>query len=295
MCNNGYLLESFTFTNLSSGLRSIQINDFVVHKLTAGHFERFVSLEALAISDSRIAEIDEHSFVGLTKLQVLNLAGNHIEHLPESLFDDLISLERLNLSHNLITELPENLFKNTTNSLRSLDLSRNRLCLLNGTIFDTLVNLENLDLSNNELTYILPGTFDLLRNIHVLDISNNLLVTLHEDLFDFLNKTGKIQLSISRNPLVCNCGLIWLREALLNTMSLLDLVNPSAILCSTPHIVHNKKLAEIPLEQLSCTSPFVTISQSPGPHYYHNQVGVLTPSPPINQHCNLLPLLLHDH
>jgi len=236
-CQGGYELDDVDLRLIPRTVHKITISDFSIRELGYNHFRWFAStLQFLAVTKSRTRTITGQALVGLTQLTTLNLNDNHIAEIPSNLFTDLSKLETLDLSQNLIDHINSDAFQNLTSSLRWLSLRHNRIRLLQPELFDSLTHLEHLDLSQNELAYILPRTFASLSRVRFIDISDNLLVTIHEDLFKSVNETTLTHLAVQRNPLECNCGLVWLREAQLGKNPSIKLVNSSQVLLQFPHI-----------------------------------------------------------
>lgn len=261
-CTKGYGLDRIHLRLLSPNIEQISINKFVIRSLTASHLSRFSELRDLSMTDCRMREVDEESFYGSPFLDSIDLHNNQIEELPAKLFIYQHNLTTLNLSGNLIEHLPKAIFRDLI-SLENLTLSQNRIRLLPSTVFDSLSNLMHLDLSRNEIAFIHPSTFNFISLVRYIDLNDNLLVTIHEDLFNSNNVTKLTTLSVSGNPLDCNCGLVWLRSALLGNFTHLSLVDSDQVICANPRIYHKKELSKVPLEQLLCTGPTVTIkSQS---------------------------------
>ena len=273
ICRDGYVMDSTSLRLVDPKITNLLIDNFVIRDITPDHFRWFKDLKNLTVVNSRVNSVDQHSFTDLKYLELVDLSHNHLIDIPEKIFEQQASLTDLSLAGNLIEHLPEGLLANTT-KLNSLILRNNRLRLLPPTLFDQLTQLEHLDLSHNELTYILPRTFNFISVIRFIDLNDNLLVTLHEDLFDGNNVTLLTRLSVANNPLECNCGMKWLREAVLERIPHVELVNASAVICNNPRIYHGKPLSSVPLEQLNCTIPEANIIQNSFQLFHRNKVSI---------------------
>ena len=271
-CENGYTVNSRWFNTLPKNFSNIRFHNFVLRELTAQHFQWFEQLNTITITDSRMRSLDEYSFAKLPLLTTIDLQNNHLSEIPSHTFANQRNLTSLSLSHNIIERLPEQLFTNTTR-LHTLRISHNRIRLLPSKLFDGLTNLVHLDLSHNEISYILPRTFSFISVVRYIDLSDNLLVTLHEDLFDSNNITVDTKLSVVANPLDCNCGLIWLQEAIKGKFNHLEMLNASDIVCANPRIYVGQKLSDVPLEHLNCTRPTANVRDASDNLYHGNKVG----------------------
>ncbi|KAJ8308656.1 hypothetical protein KUTeg_013530 [Tegillarca granosa] len=121
-----------------------------------------------------------------------------------------LNLASLNLSGCMIDSLlPENTssyFENLVN-LRILDLSNNKLKVINPNVFSGLKYLNKLILSDNkELTQIMTEAFYCLENVHILRIVRTKLKTMEENAF--YGMTSLDFLDLSNNSLsVLNKGV----------------------------------------------------------------------------------------
>lgn len=272
ICLEGYVMDSTSLRLVDPETTNIHIDNFVIRDITPEHFKWFKNVRNISLTNSRVRSVDDSAFADLKYLEIIDLSHNHLTEIPEGIFDELENLMELNLAGNLIEHLPPGLLTNTT-KLSSLTLHNNRLRLLPPDIFDKLAQLEHLDLSHNELTYILPRTFNFISVIRYIDLNDNLLVTLHQDLFDSNNVTLLTKLSVANNPLECNCGMVWLREAAIGNIPHIQLVNATGVVCNNPRIYHGERIATVPLEQLNCTTPNASIVQSSFQLFHKNEVG----------------------
>merc|ERR1719477_255476 len=122
-----------------------------------------IQLNTLALDNNKIRSVDSEAFVNWTSLTNLDMKTNKLESVPNIALQQLSSLKYLNLGENLITHLslPGNphlqslvLEKNRiskirsqggrTSSIRSLNLRRNMLTILESEILKTMTELETL-------------------------------------------------------------------------------------------------------------------------------------------------------
>ena len=150
-------------------------------------------LDTLALDNNKIRSVDSEVFVNLTSLTNLDMKANKLDSVPNIALQQLSSLKYLNLGENLITHLslPGNphlqslvLEKNRiskirnqggkTSSIRSLNLRRNKLTILESDIFETIKGLETLLLDHNYLEDI-NGVFSSISSLKNISISHNSL------------------------------------------------------------------------------------------------------------------------
>ncbi|KAG9481160.1 hypothetical protein GDO78_010424 [Eleutherodactylus coqui] len=130
------------------------------------------SLEVLQVSYCKLARVDMRMLC-LKRLQKLDLSNNHIKKLPKTI-GDLVCLQELSL-HNNFLETFEVEFCNSTlrNSLKSLDLSENKLKALPFQ-FCNFREVVNLKLDGNELVQ-LPFAIGNLTKLRFLSATQNKL------------------------------------------------------------------------------------------------------------------------
>ncbi|XP_068108066.1 leucine-rich repeat protein 1 isoform X2 [Hyperolius riggenbachi] len=107
------------------------------------------SLEHLQVSFCKLARVDMRMLC-LKRLQKLDLSNNHIKKLPKTI-GDLVCLQELTLNNNLLETFVVELCNSTLrNSLKSLDLSENKLKAL-PIQFCNLRELVNVKVDGNEI------------------------------------------------------------------------------------------------------------------------------------------------
>ncbi|XP_064450026.1 leucine-rich repeats and immunoglobulin-like domains protein 1 isoform X4 [Mirounga angustirostris] len=154
-------------------LQEVQHNK--IRSVEGSQLQTYLSLEVLDLSSNNITEIRNTCFPHGLHLKELNLASNRIGTLESGAFDGLSrSLVMLRLSKNRITQLPMKAFK--LPRLTQLDLTRNRIRVIEGLTFQGLDSLEVLKLQRNNISKLTDGAFWGLSRIHVLHLENNGLV-----------------------------------------------------------------------------------------------------------------------
>lgn len=132
------------------------------------------------------------AFKELRNIVYINLSGNKIKHLPAGLFDKVETIEELDLSNNHLSVLPKQIFNKTalailhlkhndftgsldfvTKDLQKLDLSYNKIGLINGQMFRNMEGINNLILKGNGIKRIHPNAFNAMKNLRHIDLSFN--------------------------------------------------------------------------------------------------------------------------
>ncbi|KAB5586872.1 hypothetical protein PHYPO_G00006440 [Pangasianodon hypophthalmus] len=188
------------------------------------------SLQELNVDHSNLTSIPTEAFSQLQSLTKLHLRRLNINVLPNNAFRRLYqlhtlqilqwpSLETLNsnslMSLNLTTlvisncnlsAIPYASLRHLTH-LIYLDLSYNPITSIEGNMLGELVRLREFHLVGGKLLRIEPGAFRCLVHFQLLNVSSNRLTTLEESAF---HAVGNLQtLRLDRNPLTCDCRLLW--------------------------------------------------------------------------------------
>ncbi|KAI8515336.1 Calcium-independent phospholipase A2-gamma [Branchiostoma belcheri] len=117
----------------------------------------------------------------------LDLTNNQITTLSQPQLSRYRNLRTLNLVRNHISVINNRAFYYQT-SLNSLDLQRNQLTSLRADMFEGLSNLETLDLYYNCIRSLEAETFSPTPQLQTLNLSANNLTSLPPGLFDGLNQ-----------------------------------------------------------------------------------------------------------
>ncbi|XP_064450022.1 leucine-rich repeats and immunoglobulin-like domains protein 1 isoform X3 [Mirounga angustirostris] len=173
--NNNELTAVPSLGAASSHIISLFLQHNKIRSVEGSQLQTYLSLEVLDLSSNNITEIRNTCFPHGLHLKELNLASNRIGTLESGAFDGLSrSLVMLRLSKNRITQLPMKAFK--LPRLTQLDLTRNRIRVIEGLTFQGLDSLEVLKLQRNNISKLTDGAFWGLSRIHVLHLENNGLV-----------------------------------------------------------------------------------------------------------------------
>nr|XP_036874996.1 leucine-rich repeats and immunoglobulin-like domains protein 1 isoform X2 [Manis javanica] len=173
--NNNELTAIPSLGAASSRVVSLFLQHNKIRSMDGSRLKAYLSLEVLDLSSNNITEIHSTCLPHGLHIRELNLASNRIGTLESGAFDGLSrSLVMLRLSKNRITQLPVKAFK--LPRLTQLDLSRNRIRLIEGLTFQGLDSLEVLKLQRNNISKLTDGAFWGLSKMHVLHLEYNSLV-----------------------------------------------------------------------------------------------------------------------
>ena len=196
-----------TFSSMSS-LRILDLSHNRMTRLDGKTFKQLVNLNILNLAFNEIDSIPEDSFSSLVNLQSLVLSHNHLSRIDSSLpLSGLKSLMSLSLDHNGIEVIDDQAFSNissslfelnlssnklksvplalqTTNNLRSLDLSFNLISSISNTSYQGIENLYSLNLEGNRIGNLSKGVFSHLPSLKVLILSRNKIAGIAQGTFD---------------------------------------------------------------------------------------------------------------
>ncbi|CAH1727990.1 unnamed protein product [Chironomus riparius] len=233
LTNNSLIsIENGVFQNLGNLHTLLLTNNQLLSISHAENFEYLRRLQTLDLSGNLIKQINNNSFQYMNHMQVLYLNGNIIDSIDLLAFDGLVQLQHLNLSDNNLTSVPTDQLSKLSNlthlslssnfietlqpvsflnlfQLRVLQLDRLiNLIRIDSRAFIDNVNLQVLSMNDNEQFSDLP--------VHLFHGNSNLMeLSLRNNKFYQLDAVqlplDQLQkLSLTDNPFVCNCSLIWL-------------------------------------------------------------------------------------
>ncbi|GAA6103600.1 leucine-rich repeat and immunoglobulin-like domain-containing nogo receptor-interacting protein 4b [Tachysurus ichikawai] len=188
------------------------------------------SLQELNVDRSNLTSIPTDAFSQLQSLTKLRLRRLNINVLPNNAFRRLHqlrtmqilqwpSLETLNsnslvglnlttlvISNCNLSAIPYAALRHLTH-LIYLDLSYNPITSVESSMLGELLRLQEFHLVGGKLLRIEPGAFRCLVHFQLLNVSSNRLTTLEESAFHAVGNLKTLRLD--RNPLTCDCRLLW--------------------------------------------------------------------------------------
>lgn len=164
------------------GLVKLRLRRLTINALPNNAFRRLHQLRSLKILHwPSLDTVGSNSLLGLN-LTTLAISNCNLSAVPYAAMRHLVYLRYLDLSYNPIT------------SIQSNQLS-------------DLLRLQELHLVGGGLLRIEPAAFRGLPQFRLLNVSSNRLTTLEESAF---HSVGNLQmLRLDRNPLACDCRLLW--------------------------------------------------------------------------------------
>ncbi|XP_030757061.1 leucine-rich repeats and immunoglobulin-like domains protein 1 [Sitophilus oryzae] len=157
---------------------SISLLDCTVQNVSViyGPLLQGISLHGLVISSGEIGDVDASAFKGLASpLQALGLPNNQLYTVPIKALESLPELDRLDLSGNKLKMLDGQSFKGLRN-LSFIDVSNNLITKISPNAFDSLPQLKILRLRGNKITLAGITKLNSQSTIEDLDLSENTLV-----------------------------------------------------------------------------------------------------------------------
>jgi Leucine-rich repeat (LRR) protein len=146
------------------------------------------------VPDDRFAQLDIHS---------LTLSANKLTKLSPDTFRDVLRLMKLDLSNNRLKLLNSVMFNPLASSLHTLNLSRNFLSEMEPArltnLFAKLKKLKNLRLNQNRFFFMAPN-FLKLETLEYLDLSSNMIEILNDpESNEYLLPSNLIELNLEQN------------------------------------------------------------------------------------------------
>ena len=192
-------------------------------------------------------------FNGLRQLKFLTLDNNDFSSgLPNGLFDACTILQELDIHSSLISYIQSSLFAHLTN-LQLLNLKGNYIKHL-PPLFH-LYHLMYLYLNDNKLIDLHKDAFRKMSSLKELKLEGNFLTSFNHSTFSDLGAMT-LQISLSGNPLACNCELGWFTEWMKGPVQIID---KDDIICSatpaTLSSLRGKRITLFEPAKLCSTNP----------------------------------------
>lgn len=179
------------------GLRILRLSKCNLTHLHSVLYQQLPKLLELDLRDNSIYVLAPEEFRHLRSLKVLRLDGNKLTNLEESTFQGH-NFDYLGLSRNAILNISPCAFCNS--SIKSLDISRNRLSGFNSALHPVANSLRNLVCSYNRLDgSAISNAVRPLKELQELDVSKNVVSFLSDD--TFINNRHLKHLNLSFNQI----------------------------------------------------------------------------------------------
>nr|XP_054606698.1 chondroadherin-like protein [Nothobranchius furzeri] len=211
-------------------LLSLNLANNKIDVLYQESFDGLSSLKELHLDHNRIEEIQPGAFAQLGFLNMLTLTHNQLVYIPNMAFQGLQNIKRLRLSHNSLNNLAPEAFAGLF-SLRRLSLDHNELQFFPTQTMTRLPEVTHLDMSYNPMIYLGEESVSMGKLTH-LHLHHMALQDLSDEAFAHAHLLSHIDLShnqlryleplsgpkeltnlsLTGNPIYCNCYLRPLRE-----------------------------------------------------------------------------------
>uniref|UniRef100_A0A8D0BQS4 Leucine rich repeat and Ig domain containing 3 n=1 Tax=Salvator merianae TaxID=96440 RepID=A0A8D0BQS4_SALMN len=272
--NKIVILLDYTFQDLRS-LRSLELGDNDLVFISRKAFSGLLALQQLTIEKCNLTGISAESLSRLQNLEILSLRYLSVASVDDQNFKKLhslwqleidnwplledispggfqgLNLTSLSITYTNITVVPATALRNLGH-LMFLNLSYNPISVVPRGAFRDLIRLRELHLVGALLVSVEPQGLLGLRQLRLLNLSSNFLVTLEESSFHSVNTLETLR--VDRNPLACDCRLLWIlqRRKTLNFDRQLPM-------CASPPEIQGDALRDFPdsilFEYFTCQKP----------------------------------------
>ncbi len=140
-------------------------------------------LTNLSLNYNSISELGNYSMSGLPQLGELQIGWNKIGSIADLAFCGTV-LQTIGLNGNYLTEVPD--LRCVGDTLESLHLATNQICVIRSSDFTHLERLRVLHVQDNRLYEMAGIDVNIGHSIEVLKIQNNFLQVLNVDWSHFL-------------------------------------------------------------------------------------------------------------
>ncbi|NWI66784.1 LRC32 protein, partial [Todus mexicanus] len=163
---------------LGHEVKYLELSNNFIQNLSGSSMPAFGQLEYLDVCFNQLEALSAMALAQLPQLRSLLLGSNRLDrnYLANGRALHLLrNIEVLDLSANRLQSHMAGWYISNLTSLRTLDLSGNRMTVLLVGIFWSSPRLRKLDLSNNYIMEIEEGTFEALEELEVVNLALNSL------------------------------------------------------------------------------------------------------------------------
>lgn len=197
-------LSRLNITDVSDLLRHTRLDSLLeldlsnnrIRSVADRTFRYAGNLRKLDLSRNRITQLGGGALFELSRLEKLDVCCNELSRLDPGLFGTLRSLKDLDLSRNSLVELGSDLAPSKRSSLRTLDVSHNRIETLS--FRHSLVSIETIRATHNRISNVqfIRG----LEQLRHVDLSHNAIWRMDGELFALASRT-ELSVNLSYNAL----------------------------------------------------------------------------------------------
>ncbi|GLV45240.1 chaoptin [Carabus blaptoides fortunei] len=182
LSNNGVLNATWDVFGNMPHLQWLDLSGNKLSEISFDTFRNTRKLQVLLASKNKLETLHPDTFRSMVNLRVVDLSHNKIRTLPDGLFF-AEGLETLDLSDNDINRMPlASMSFGSAATLCELDISNNDIASVpNGDLFSRFKSLRTLNLSYNRLIQLDEGTFGALLSLSTLVLSHNTELQLEPD------------------------------------------------------------------------------------------------------------------
>lgn len=173
-------IDQFVFRELYN-LQSLNLEHNNIEVIAQNAFTDLKNLHELLLSNNQIKVIESKNFADLFVLNQLILESNQIKSIHPNAFDNLTNLNDLSLNDNQLDTIPSSIKK--LRYLKSLDLGKNKISVIDNDSFEGLEELLGLRLTDNHITTVTKNAFAPLKDLHVLNLASNKIKHIDQSAF----------------------------------------------------------------------------------------------------------------
>lgn len=172
----GNFLDTIGYGIFSSlhKLEELNLGQNRISRIEIGAFDNLPNLRVLVLDDNQLSAVPSQALAPLTNLAELYLGINSFRTIQSGAFSMLTHLNNLDLKGAAMMNISLGAFRGLEKSLRTLQLSDNRLVKVPTVHLSELSRLEELSLGQNDFEIVAEGAFVGLKNLRRLDISGSM-------------------------------------------------------------------------------------------------------------------------